>query len=130
MTVRKQKSGFTFLEVMVTVVVLSVGIIAVYRVFLSTLKYRNHVAYRLCAMNLANAHLADVSEQFRLGKSVSLKIVFQEVISIHNHDVVFAVQSSFSTPGSSDLLKRVETTVGWREGERNYKILRSALISQ
>jgi len=130
MTVRKQQSGFTFLEVMVTVMVLSVGIIAVYRVFLSTLKYRNHVAYRLYAMNLADAHLADVSQQFRLGKPVPLQIVFQETVPIHNHDVVFAVQSSFSKPGNSDFLKRVETTVGWWEGEHNYKILRSALISQ
>ncbi len=118
------------MEVMVTVMVLSVGIIAVYRVFLSTLKYRNHVAYRLCAMNLANDHLSKVSQEFRLGKSVPLQRVFQETVPIHNHDVIFGVQSLFSRPGNSDQLRRVETVVSWWEGGHNYKILRSALISR
>ncbi len=130
MSAHKKQDGFTFLELMVTVVVLSVGIVGVYRVFLSTLRYQNHVAYRLCAINLADDHLAEVSQQFRLGKAVPAQVALQEGVSIRNHDVIFSVQSLLSKPGVSDAFKRVETVVSWWEGEHNYKILRSALVSQ
>ncbi len=126
----KGQRGFTLMEVMIAVVILSMGITGVYRVFLSTLKYRAHVAYRLCAMNLANAHLAELSQQFKAGKALAPQVIVQTTMNVNNHDMVFGIRSVISKPGESDALKRAETVVSWWEDERNHKILRSALISK
>ena len=47
----RRKTGFSFVEVMTTVAVLSVGIVAIYQSFLKSLDYMNHMTNRLYVLN-------------------------------------------------------------------------------
>ena len=57
---RTKNKGFTFFEVMVTIVILSVGIVGIYRVFLISLNHQQYVIKRLSAINILSDESARV----------------------------------------------------------------------
>ena len=53
-----RRSAFTLMEVMVTLVILSIGMVGIYRAFLSSLNYQEHILARLHAVNAASDEFA------------------------------------------------------------------------
>lgn len=58
--------GYTFLELMVTVSILAVGIVGVYKVLLASMDYQTQLSCRLYAANLIEHEIALIENQFRL----------------------------------------------------------------
>jgi len=55
------EKGFTFIEVMVALVVLSAGIVTVYRSFFLCVDYLNNITTRIYASHLLDQRMADIS---------------------------------------------------------------------
>ncbi len=59
------KKGYTFLELMVTVTILSIGIVGVYKVLITSLDYQRQLSCRLYATNLMEHEIALLENQFK-----------------------------------------------------------------
>src|SRR5262245_8551690 len=59
------QKGFTFLEIMITIVVLSTGIVAIYKTFLLCLDHQRYLTHRLYASNLIDRRTAQLQALFR-----------------------------------------------------------------
>ena len=61
---RSQKA-YTFLELMVTVSILSVGIVGIYRALLTSLDYQSELSQRLYAINILEDEISLLENQYR-----------------------------------------------------------------
>ncbi len=61
----KVQRGYTFLELMVTVSILSVGIVGIYKVLLAAMDYQTQLSCRLYASNLMEHEISTLENQFR-----------------------------------------------------------------
>ena len=61
----RNNRGYTFLELMVTVSILAIGIVGVYKVLLASLDYQTQLSCRLYAANLIEHEMALIENQFR-----------------------------------------------------------------
>ncbi len=59
------KKGYTFLELMVTVSVLSIGIVGIYKTLLVSLDYQRQLSCRLYASGLLEHEIAVLQNQFQ-----------------------------------------------------------------
>ena len=62
---RRGERGLTFIEVMVTAVILSAGLVAVYRSFFTGVDYLNHLACRLHALNMIEGRVSTSERGFQ-----------------------------------------------------------------
>ncbi len=60
----KCRRGYTFLELMITVTILSIGIVGIYKVLLAALDYQTQLSCRLYAANLMEHEIALLENQF------------------------------------------------------------------
>lgn len=61
----KKSCGYTFLELMVTVSILAIGIVGVYKVLLASIDYQTQLSCRLYAANLIEHEIALIENQLR-----------------------------------------------------------------
>jgi len=66
----KNDKGFTFVEVMVALVVLSIGIIGVYKALMVSLDYEQHTVNRLYALHLLDDKVEELQLQFETGGAI------------------------------------------------------------
>ncbi len=64
-TLLKSLRAYTFLELMVTVSILSIGIVGIYKVLLTSLDYQSQLSCRLYATNLMEHEIALLENQFK-----------------------------------------------------------------
>lgn len=62
---KRNNRGYTFLELMVTVSILAIGIVGVYKVLLASLDYQMQLSCRLYAANLIEHEIALIENKFR-----------------------------------------------------------------
>lgn len=124
----RRPRGLTFIEVMVTAVVLSVGLVAIYRAFFIGLDQLNHLSYRLYALNLLEQKIAVVEKDFRSLKDFDIGPLAETVV-INNHPVDF--QYAITLVPVENLLSvfRLDIGLSWSEKGRSVSVARSAYFS-
>ncbi len=125
------KNGFTFFELMVTVVILALGISMIYRGLLSALSIQRHMIYRSYAHNLLDHKIASLQFAFQQDAEVPVYEENEiENIVLNNHQVVFRFQSRFSPVLSLPNIQRVDMILSWQERNRGFQLTRSAYLSK
>lgn len=125
------KHGFTFFELMVTVVILALGITMIYRGLLSALTIQRHMVYRSYAHNLMNHKIASLQFAFQQNDNVPVYEEDEiENIVLNNNRVVFRYQCRFSPVMSLPNIQRVDMALSWQEHHRRFRLRRSAYISK
>ncbi|MDP8265936.1 MAG: hypothetical protein P9M07_03215 [Candidatus Aceula meridiana] len=125
----KKRCGISFVEVMTTVVVLSFGLVGIYRAFFTSLDYLNHASYRLHAANFLHNKIELIQRNFQMSNTTNLKDgrdVYP--VLINNRKVDFDYESSVENVGSLDGIYKLNVSVSWREGKRDIRISRSVYI--
>lgn len=121
-------SGLTFIEVMVAIIILSAGLVAIYRSFLLGVDLNEHLANRLYALNLLESRSAFIEKELR-----SLRVA--DVASSGGEEgygvrpVSFQLSSILRPVGMLLSVFELDLSVSWQEKERMFTLSRSAYFS-
>jgi hypothetical protein len=120
--------GITFIEVMLTVVILSVGLVAIYRSFFSAVNYLDHLSTRLYALNLMESRMATIEKDFRSLKDFDIGPLQEEAL-INNHPVLFRYTVDFKPVGTLLSVFELDVVLSWDERGREVSVARTAYFS-
>ena len=122
--------GFTFIEIMTTLAILSGGVVMLYKAFFLCLDYQNHLAFRVHASNILENKIALTEQMLRDYKILSFSHdVQQESFELNGHEVIYQVDIQVTPAGEAASLYQIEVAVLWKENQRNVALRRSAYIS-
>lgn len=126
--ISSRKRGLSFLEVMVTAVILSVGLVAIYRSFFITFDHFHYLSCRLYANNLIETKIARAEKDFRDLKDFDIGSMTDEV-EIGNKNVAFAYTIDLKPVGTLLSVFELDITLSWDDHGRTISISRSAYFS-
>ncbi|MDP2654616.1 MAG: prepilin-type N-terminal cleavage/methylation domain-containing protein [Candidatus Omnitrophota bacterium] len=123
--------GLTFLEMMVTIVILSTGIVAIYRSFVLSLDYQHHLACRLHANLLIDQKVSTMQYAFRHGGEVPLPSAqTAEAVRVGRKDVPFRWAVDLGAVTGADEILQADVALSWQEGKRILQVQRTVYLSQ
>lgn len=130
-SMNKNKKGLTFLELMVTVVILGTGIVLIYQGLLKALDYQKHMLYRAYALNLLEHKTASL--QYAFQNDVKVPVFADEPagnIVLNNNQVSFSFSADYEPLASLANIYAVDMMLSWTERGRDFSIKRSVYVSK
>ncbi|MEI8011019.1 MAG: hypothetical protein WCI27_00870 [Candidatus Omnitrophota bacterium] len=124
----RRRRGITFVEVMLTVVILSGGLVAIYRSFLSGIDYLDRLSTRVYAINLLENRMAVVEKDFRSPKDFDIGLLDEEFV-INHHPVMFHYKVDLKPVGTLLSVFELEMEITWRDHGRVTTLSRTAYVS-
>ena len=122
--------GFTFIEIMTTLAILSGGVVMLYKAFFLCLDYQNHLAFRVHASNILENKIALTEQMLRDHKILSFtNDVQQESFELNGHAMDYQIDIHVAPAGDAASLYQIEVAVLWKENRRDVALRRSAYIS-
>lgn len=123
--------AFTFVEVMVTLVILSSGIVMIYKSFFLCVDYLSRLSCRLCAVELLDEKIADMS---RLLKETAGTAFDREPLTvtrqIQHKAIDYHYEITFDPVAELEGVYRLDVGLSWSEGDRAMHLSRSAFVTQ
>lgn len=121
--------GFTFVEVMVSLVVLCCGIVLIYRSFFLCADYLNNLTCRLYASSLIDEKIGDVSKSFAEWPVRDLNFGSTSVILDINHrPVCFTYDIALKPLADVKSVWQLDVGISWNDGQRKMHANRSAYM--
>jgi prepilin-type N-terminal cleavage/methylation domain-containing protein len=125
------RHGFTFFELMVTIVILSVGIVIIYQGFLTGLFYQKHLICRAYAMNLLEHKMETVQYLLQHGEEIpGYKDGESENLVLNNQNVAFHCSMDYQPLRDLSNIYKVDMKLTWKERDREFKLSRVAYVSK
>ena len=124
----RRKRGLTFIEVMITAIVLAGGLVAIYRAFFIGLDPLDHLSYRLCAINLIEKKIAFVEKDFRSLKDFDIGPLTESVV-VNNRPIEFRYAINLQPIGELLSVFHLDIVLSWQEKGHPMSISRSAYFS-
>ena len=127
---RNRKRGFSFLEVMVAMMVLSGGLVLIYKSFFIALDYTNHLTCRLQADVLLDEKISELNRILQDQNQLTLvpPLAVDRVI-IANKPIVFQYTLDFHSIENLPGLFLLDISIIWREGNRRIELSREVYLS-
>ena len=122
------QKGLTFVEVMVTAVILSAGLVAVYRSFFIGADVMRHLSNRLYALNLIETRIALIERDYRASKDFDVGPLTEEAV-INNFPVHFQFVINLKPVDQLLTVFQLDITLSWEERGRMMSLSRSAYFS-
>ena len=121
--------GFTFVEVMVALVVLTGGIVLVYKAFFLCADYLGNLTCRLYASSLIDEKIGDVAKSFAEWPAKELDFGSRSVVLNINHRAVrFDYAINLSPLPDVKSVWEVDVKLSWNDGRRQMHAFRSAYM--
>ena len=120
--------GFTLIEVMVTVAVLSFGLAMLYRAFFSSLDALGYVSERLCVNLEMNNRIWALEDAFNRAFDESDSLTDSGKTKINN--VTFSWKSSDTPLDGTINLHKLEVRFLWPERNKNLSLTRVAYVGR
>ncbi len=125
---KKNRRAFTFVEVMVTLTILSAGIIVIFKSLFYSLDQIHAMSSRLYADMLLESRSGEVERLLRVYNALPLELNRAQTIDTGNKKIDFKEQMSFEdVEGLIDVF-RMDLSVSWKEGSRDMKLSRSSYL--
>ena len=125
------KQGFTFIELMVTLAVLSFGIVMVYKAFFASLDQINYLNHRLYATIFLDNQLTEMQRAYKSSKTVPMNFASTESVEIGYKTIDFKPTKVMTPVEDIPFLFQVDLSVSWTEkGDRTITLSRSAYIGE
>ena len=123
------RKGFTFVEVMVSLVVLCCGIVLIYKSFFLCADYLNNLTCRLYASSLIDEKIGDVSKSFAEWPAKDFDFGNTSVtLEINHKPVTFYYEINLASLTDVKSVWQVEVHLSWVDGLRNMHMQRSAYM--
>jgi len=121
--------GFTFVEVMVSLVVLCCGIVLIYKSFFLCADYLNNLTCRLYASSLIDEKIGDISESFAEWPAKDLNFGNTFVtLQINHKPIQFIYDIKFAPLSDVSSVWQVDVNLKWVDGPRNMHMQRSTYM--
>lgn len=121
--------GFTFVEVMVSLVVLCSGIVVIYRSFFLCADYLNNLTCRLYASSLIDEKIGDVSKSFADWPAQDLNLGNNFVtLDINHKPVRFTYDIALQPLSDVKSVWQLDVKLAWADGRRSMHMQRSAYM--
>lgn len=115
---------------MVTLAILSGGLVALYRSFFICFDTINHLTYRLHAITLLENRIATIEKKYRQVDHFNFDTGGQEkIIEINNRDVVFHYEMNIRPVENAPDVHQLDISLNWQEGAKDYRVSKSAYFS-
>lgn len=115
---------------MVTLAILSAGLVALYRSFFICIDTINHLTYRLHAITLLENRIADVEKKYRQFNHFKFDPGKEkEVVLLNNKEVPFRYSMQVTPVDHVSDVHQIKVTLSWEEGARAYTVSKSAYFS-
>ena len=115
---------------MVTLVILSSGIVVIYKTFFLCADYLNRLSTRLHASELVDAKIADITRQFRQQGDLSFSDSSATVTEEINHKQIdFLYHTQFAFVPNFEGLYRLTVGVSWVDAGHPAHFTRSTLVT-
>jgi prepilin-type N-terminal cleavage/methylation domain-containing protein len=121
--------GFTFVEVMVSLVVLCCGIVLIYKSFFLCADYLNNLTCRLYASSLIDEKIGDIAESFADWPARDLDLGLTDVeLEINHKPVHFTYAINLAPLPDVKSVWQLDVRLSWVDGPRNMHASRSAYM--
>ena len=121
--------GFTFVEVMVSLVVLCCGIVLIYKSFFLCADYLNNLTCRLYASSLIDEKIGDITKSFAEWPAKDLDFGNNSVILDINHKSIRFTYDIKAAPLSDvNSVWQLDVNLAWVDGPRKMHASRSAYM--
>lgn len=124
----KANNGFTFIEIMVTLVILSVGIVGVYQALFASLDHMSRLKGRLYADILLEEQIAVIERQLRAYKTLPMENPVQE-IDVGVAKISFEPQLVIGEVDQFTDVFKIDLEYVWIDRNRQNRLGRSAYLS-
>jgi prepilin-type N-terminal cleavage/methylation domain-containing protein len=118
---RNQK-GFTFIEVMVALVILSVGIVGIFKSLLIALDQMDYLTHRLYASTVLQNTLVLKERRLRNYQELSLGLGDKHAVDIGPHTVTYQQKIRISEIESYPDLFEIAASLSWDEGDKRVTV--------
>jgi hypothetical protein len=116
---------------MITLIILSSGIVMIYKSFFLCVDYLSYLTCRLYAFQLIESKIADISRSYRESPDSTFdRGATTETLQVNHKWVDFNYNSEMSVVGGLDYVYRLKVTLSWHDGRRLMKISRESLLSK
>jgi prepilin-type N-terminal cleavage/methylation domain-containing protein len=124
-----QTRGFTFVEVMVALVVLCCGIVLIYKSFFLCADYLNNLTSRLYASSLIDEKIGDIADSFADWPARDLDFGSSSVVLDVNHKPVrFNYDINLAPLPDVKSVWQLDVKLSWQDGPRSMHAVRSAYM--
>ncbi len=116
---------------MIALVILSGGIIMIYKSFFLCVDYLSYLTCRLYASQMIESKIADVSRSYKQSAdSLFDRGAATEMIEVNHKWVDFNYTIEMSPVAGLEYLYRLKVTLAWYDGRRLMKLYRESLLSK
>ncbi len=131
MSTGNKDRGFTFIEIMVALVILSAGIVMIYKSFFQCVDYLSYLTCRLYASQMIENKIADISRSYRESQDASFQRgATTETVEINHKWVDFNYSINMAPLAGLDYIYRLKVTLAWYDGKHLMKLSRESLLSK
>lgn len=102
------------MEVMVTVVILAAGLVGIYRSFFIGSDIVDHLANRLCALNLLETKIAAIEKDFRSPTEFDIGPLTAEA-EVNNRTMIYTYKVDLKPVGNLLSVFRLDISISWME---------------
>ena len=120
--------GLTFIEVMVTLIIFSVGIVGIFKTFLISLDQLNYLTDRLYASIILDNHITAIEHMLKVNRALPLETPASETLQIGRRKVIFDQKLTLSAVEDFIDTFKLALTLTWKEGTHQKHLSRSAFI--
>lgn len=123
------RNGLTFVEVMVAVVVLAVGITAVYRSYVLAIDRMDHLTKRVYATTMIDDRIMRLERFLRAQKAIPMDSDKKEAVDIDGKRLEFDQYVQIRAVDDLPNIFQVDLRLQWKENQREVTMRRSAYIA-
>ena len=121
--------GLTFIEVMVTLIIFSVGIVGIFKTFIISLDQLNYLTDRLYASIILDNHITAIEHMLKVDRALPLETPASETLQMGSRKVVFEQELVLSAVEDFIDTFKLDLTLTWKEGTHQKHLSRSAFVN-
>ena len=125
---RQNKKGISFIEVMLAMVILSGGLVAIFKTFLISLDRINYLTHRLYASNSIDNRLLLIERALRARHVLPFEMEHVERVNMGSHVVDFRESLFLSAVDGLDHIFACDCIFSWDQRGETKKISRSTFL--
>lgn len=127
---RSLQTGYTLIELLLTVLILSVSIVAIFQSLILSLGRIQYLTHHMHATTLLDNRLAEIENMLRTYKSLPFELNHAETVDTGNGKIVQFKQTMNLKPVDDYVdVFQLDLTLTWQEGDEQKQLSRSSYIT-
>lgn len=122
--------GFTLVEVLVALIILSTGITAIFKSYFISLDRLQHINNRLYATSMLDSRLSEIERVLRAEEALPLNLSSTQEVDVGGRSISFDEEIRISEVEGFNDVFLLDLSITWNERGNMKKISRSSYISE